>query len=172
MRMTLIGLAALAASIGVGACSKPATPTEGPPERAPDRAPIVVGNQPDRPVSQEPTVSTVIEVKDAAGIQSNDGQVIALVGRYAVISTGRHKVMYEQDDGSTGATNQLVRLVLDDKTNVDLWVRPDEEMEALTDKTVVATGRLIARSTRRPGGPGAQPDPGPSLVDIKSIVEQ
>ncbi|MBA3459135.1 MAG: hypothetical protein H0T46_04180 [Deltaproteobacteria bacterium] len=112
----------------------------------------------------------MIEVRDAAGIQRNDRQVVALVGRYAVISTGRHMVIVEHADGSTSSTNQVVRVVLDDMAWVDLRVRPEPEMTALTGKRVVATGRLIARSTRE--GPGAHPDPSPTLVDIESVVEQ
>jgi hypothetical protein len=161
-------LAALAAgalvTLCTTACSKPAPPTEEGDGRS-----AVLSNQPDpdRPDPQEPTMT---QVKDAAGIASNDGQVVELVGRYAVVDTGRHKIMYEREDGSTGATNKVVRLVLADLTNVDLWVRPEEEMADLTGKTVVATGKMIAKSTRK--GPGAQPDPGPTLVEITKIVAQ
>lgn len=145
--------------LALAACSKPAAPADNRPERTP-----VVGHQPARP--QE---ATVIEVMDAAGIAANDGKVVTLVGHYRVVHTGRHQIMYELPDGTTGATNEVVRLVLADHTNVDLWVRPDEEMEALVDKVVHATGRLVARSERK--GPGAKPDAGPSLVDIQTVVE-
>jgi hypothetical protein len=142
--------------LGLAACSRPAT-SDGP-----DRA-GAVGNQPARP--QE---GTVIEVMDAAGIAQHDGKVVTLVGHYRVVSTGRHQIMHTLPDGSTVASSAVVRLVLSDRTNVDLWVRPDEEMDELEDKVVRATGRLLASPTRT--GPGAQPDPSPSLLDIQTIV--
>jgi hypothetical protein len=127
----------------------------------------VVSKQPVR--AQE---GNVIEVMDAAGIATNDGKVVTLIGHYRVVSTGRHKIAYTVDDGTpegqTFVTNEVVRLVLPDHTNVDLWVRPDEEMEQLADQVVRATGTLIARPTRK--GPGAQPDSSPSLVKIETIV--
>jgi hypothetical protein len=109
-------------------------------------------------------------VRDAAGIQSHDGQVVQVVGRYSVTSTGRHRILYELPDGTTGSTNQFVQLGLDGDVWVKLGVRPDDEMEQLQGKTVVATGTLIARPERI--GPGAQPDPQPTLVKITSVVEQ
>jgi hypothetical protein len=112
----------------------------------------------------------LIEVTDAAGIQRNDRQVVALVGRYAVIGTGRHKVIVQHADGSTSATDQVVRVVLDDQAFVDLGVRPDAETSMLSGKRVVATGRLVAPVNRE--GPGARPDPTHWLVDIESVVER
>lgn len=109
-------------------------------------------------------------VRDAAGIAPNDQNVVELVGTYGVTDTGRHKVAYTKPDGSTGMTTKLVRINLAGGKWVEAGVRPAEEMAALKGKTVVATGKLIAAPARRPG-PGASPDPSPTLVDIKSIVE-
>ena len=48
---------------------------------------------------------------DAADIAANDGKVVTLVGHYRVVATGRHQIMYELPDGTTGTTNEVVRLV-------------------------------------------------------------
>ena len=109
-------------------------------------------------------------IRDAAGIQGHDGEVVQLVGRYSVSSTGRHRIMYTLPDGSTGSTNQLVQIGLEGDVWVKVGGRPDEEMEALQGKSVRATGKLIVKPTRT--GPGAQPDPQPTLVQVTSIVEQ
>jgi hypothetical protein len=109
-------------------------------------------------------------IRDAAGVAASDQKVVELVGKYGVTDTGRHKIAYTKPDGSTGMTNKLVRINLDGGAWVDVGVRPAEEMEALKGKTVVATGKVVAAPARRPG-PGASPDPSPTLVDIKSIVE-
>ena len=107
-------------------------------------------------------------ISDGAAIQSHDGQVVQLVGKYSVTSTGRHKVMYTLPDGTTGATNQIVQLGLTGDVWVKLGARPDDEIEELKGKTVMATGKLIANPSR--GGQGAQPDPQPTLVQVTSVV--
>jgi hypothetical protein len=109
-------------------------------------------------------------VRDAAGVAANDQKVIELVGTYGVTDMGRHKVAYTKPDGSTGMTNKFVRINIEDGKWVDIGVRPPEEMDALKGKVVVATGRIIASPPKK-SGPGAAPDPSPTLVDIKSIVE-
>jgi hypothetical protein len=106
-------------------------------------------------------------VKDAASIEAHTGVVVEAIGRYAVIGTGRHKVMRTLPDGSTVASTSVVRLGLDGGAWIELWVRPDAEMKKLKDKTVIVTGKLIAPAART--GPGARPDPAPSLVEITSI---
>lgn len=109
-------------------------------------------------------------VRDAAGVAASDQKVVELVGTYGVTDTGRHKIAYTKPDGSTGMSNKFVRINIDGGSWVDVGVRPAEEMTALKGKTVVATGKILAKPERRPG-PGASPDPAPTLVDIKSIVE-
>lgn len=109
-------------------------------------------------------------VRDADGINANDQNVVELVGRYGVTDTGRHKIAYTKPDGSTGMTNKLVRINLDGGAWVDVGVRPDEEMDALKGKTVVATGKILAKPPRR-AGPGASPDPSPTMIEVRSIVE-
>lgn len=109
-------------------------------------------------------------IRDAAGVAASDQKVVELVGTYGVTDTGRHKIAYTKPDGSTGMSNKFVRINIDGGSWVDVGVRPAEEMTALKGKTVVATGKIVAKPERRPG-PGASPDPAPTMVDIKSIVE-
>ena len=108
-------------------------------------------------------------IRDGADIKSHDGQVVQVVGRYSVTSTGRHKVMVTLPDGSTTASNQIVQLGLAGDVWVKIGVRPDDEMEQLQGKTVMATGKLLASPAR--SGQGAQPDPQPTLVQVTSVVE-
>ena len=109
----------------------------------------------------------MITIRDGAELDRHDGEVVVLVGRYAVTSTGRHKVLYERSDGTTGSTNRIVQLGLGDVW-VSIGVRPDEEMAELDGKTVTATGKLIAKPLR--AGLGAEPDPQPTLVEITSVA--
>lgn len=110
-------------------------------------------------------------IRDAAAVAAHDQQVVKVLGTYGITDTGRHKIAYTRADGSTGMTNKFVRLNLDGGAWVDLGVRPTDEMAALKGKAVVATGKLIAKPARKPG-PGAAPDPAPTLVEIESVVEQ
>lgn len=109
-------------------------------------------------------------VRDAAGVQSNDQAIVELVGRYSVTDLGRHKMAYTKPDGSTGMSNKLVKIGVEGDVWVSVGVRPADEMDALKGKTVVASGKLLASPARKPG-PGASPDPQPTLIEVKSIVE-
>jgi hypothetical protein len=109
-------------------------------------------------------------VASSADLGAHTGQQVSLVGRYEVIDTGRHKVAFTRDDGSTGMTNKLARVGLDDGAVVDLWVRPADEMAKLDGKRVVAVGKLIAAAAGGPDG-AAEPDASPSLVQIESVRE-
>lgn len=109
-------------------------------------------------------------IHDGAAITSHDGQVVQLVGKYSVTSTGHHKIMYTRPDGTTGSTNQVVQLGLNGNVWVKLGARPDEEVAELKGKTVMATGKLVAKPAR--SGAGAQPDPQPTLVQIASVIAQ
>ncbi len=109
-------------------------------------------------------------IRDGAVLATHDGQVVQLVGKYSVTSTGPHKIMFTRPDGTTGSTNQIVQLGLDGDVWVKLGARPDDEIAQLKGKTVMATGKLIAKPAR--SGPGAQPDPQPTLVQIASVIAQ
>lgn len=109
-------------------------------------------------------------VRDAAAIAANDQNIVELVGKYGITDTGRHKIAYTKPDGSTGVSNKLVRINLDGGAWVDLGVRPAEEMDQLKGKTVVATGKLLAKPARK-SGPGASADPSPTLIEVRSVVE-
>ncbi len=109
-------------------------------------------------------------VRDAAGVEANDQNVVELVGKYSITDLGRHKMAYTKPDGSTGMTSKLVKVGLDGDVWVSVGARPAEEMEALKGKVVVATGKLLAHPPRK-SGPGAAPDPVPTLVEVKSVVE-
>ena len=108
-------------------------------------------------------------VRDAAELHQLEGRVIQVEGRYAVEDLGRHEVVYDRPDGTTGSSNRIALLGIDGDIWLDLWVRPDEEMAALDGKTVRVTGTLIAG--RRPEGPGAQRESGPSLIHITDVRE-
>lgn len=110
-----------------------------------------------------PTVAT------SADLDAHTGELVSLVGRYQIIDTGRHKVAYQREDGSTGMTNKLARVELGDGGGVDLWVRPADEMAQLDGKRVIAVGKLIAPDADGPDG-AAAPDASPSLVQIQSVV--
>jgi hypothetical protein len=110
-----------------------------------------------------PTVATF------ADIHLHTGKQVFVVGRYEVQDTGRHKIAYTKPDGSTGMTNKVVRVAFHDGHGVDLWVRPDDEMKALSGKLVVASGKLIAAGEGIEGA--AAPDASPSLVQIASVRE-
>jgi hypothetical protein len=156
---TELGLASIAV-LFAAACSKPAGPVDQGAGSARDPE---VSNTVD---PQEPSMTTI---RDGAGIKSHDGEVVQLVGKYSVTSTGGHKIMYTLPDGTTGSSNQFVQLGLEGGVWVKIGVRPDEEMAQLKGKTVMATGKLIASPERK--GQGAQPDPQPTLVQVTSVVE-
>ena len=110
-------------------------------------------------------------IRDGAVLGSHDGQVVQLVGTYVVKSTGRYTVLFTRPDGTTGETNEIVKIRLEGNVLVDLGARPDDEMAQLKGKVVLATGKLIAKPTRAPDFM-AQPDPQPTLVQIASVVAQ
>ncbi|MBK9030716.1 MAG: hypothetical protein IPL61_05150 [Myxococcales bacterium] len=116
-----------------------------------------------------PAPSTLPTLTALADVGAHVGAQVEAHGTYAVVTTGRHKIMYTRADGSSAATNKVVRLELDGGA-IDLWVRPDDEMTALTGKRVVAIGKLIGPSAAQPGA--AAPDARPSLVEISSITAE
>lgn len=109
-------------------------------------------------------------VASTADLDAHTGEQVSLIGRYQIIDTGRHKVAYQREDGSTGMTNKLARVTFDDGGGVDLWVRPADEMARLDGKRVVAVGKLIGPADDGPDG-AAAPDAEPSLVQIQSVRE-
>lgn len=158
--------ASLTVGFALAACSQPSrepATTAPPPSPTRDAAPAVAVTQPEEPAP----MSKLPTVRDAASVAQHSGQVVEAVGRYAILSTGRHKVMRTLPDGSTVATTTVVRLGLDGDVWVNLWIRPDAEMKQLKDQTVVVTGKLVAAPAAT--GPGARPDPAPSLVEISEI---
>ncbi|MBE7447588.1 MAG: hypothetical protein HS111_01470 [Kofleriaceae bacterium] len=110
-----------------------------------------------------------VVVHDAAELSQLEGQVVQVVGLYAVEDLGRHKILYERPDGTTGSSSKIVRLGLDGDIWLELWVRPDDEMAAYDDKRVRVTGTYV--STPPSTGPAAAMDAGPSLLKITDLRE-
>lgn len=116
---------------------------------------------------QEPTLPVI---RAEAEIAAHLGARVEAHGTYAVLSTGRHKIMYTRADGSTGSTNKVAQLALDGGGAIDLWVRPDDELATLGGKRVVVIGKLVPPAAEADGV--AAPDAGPSLVEISSVAAE
>ncbi len=116
---------------------------------------------------QEPTLPVI---RAAAEVAAHLNAQVEAHGTYAVLSTGRHKIMYTRADGSTGATNKVARLELDGGGALDLWVRPDDELAALGGKRAVVIGKLVPPTAGVAGA--AAPDARPSLVEITSVAAE
>ncbi len=135
------------------------------PSSADAAAPIVAPSTED--AMQEPTLSVI---RAEAEIAAHLGARVEAHGTYAVLSTGRHKIMYTRADGSTGSTNKVAQLTLDGGGAIDLWVRPDDELAAFGGKRVVVIGKLVPPAAEVDGA--AAPDAGPSLVEISSVTAE
>lgn len=115
--------------------------------------------------------STLPVIRAVGDVAAHLNTEVEAHGTYAVLSTGRHKIMYTRADGSTGATNKVVQLELDGGGALDLWVRPeDEHAHALAGERVVAIGRLVPPTAEVEGA--AAPDAQPSLVEIRSVTAE
>lgn len=113
--------------------------------------------------------STLPVIRAVGDVAAHLNTEVEAHGTYAVLSTGRHKIMYTRADGSTGATNKVARLELDGGGALDLWVRPEDE-HALAGKRVVVIGKLVPPTTGVAGA--AAPDARPSLVEIRSVAAE
>lgn len=147
-----------------GSSSRGGEPTVARPP-SPDATATAVATATEDAMSQ-PTLPVIRAVADVAAHLNTE---VEAHGTYAVLSTGRHKIMYTRADGSTGATNKVVQLELDGGGALDLWVRPADE-HALAGKRVVAIGRLVPPTTEVEGA--AAPDAQPSLVEIRSVAAE
>ncbi len=163
------GVLALALALMLAACngssSRGGEPTVARPSSADAAAAIVAPSTED--AMQQPTLPVIRAVADVA---AHFGARVEAHGTYAVLSTGRHKIMYTRADGSTGATNKVAQLALDGGGAIELWVRPDDELTSQGGKRVVVIGKLVPPAAEADGV--AAPDAGPSLVEISSVAAE
>ena len=105
-------------------------------------------------------------LKSPVDLSGYGHQTVRLVGQYRVqtVKVGRKK-------GTQGNTKKIVLLIVDDRTLVDLFDRPEDEMQALADQLVVVTGRVLLPVGIDDGPIMAQRDELPCLVDIESVEQ-
>ncbi len=156
---------ALALVLGVAACN--GSNAHQPPPAVATPTVVDAAAPPPQDAMDQPALFVL---RASADIDAHLNTVVEAHGTYAVLSTGRHKIMYTRADGSVGSTNKVARLELDGGGAVDLWVRPDDELTALGGKRVVVTGKLVPPTAGAPGA--AAPDARPSLVEISAVVAE
>lgn len=109
------------------------------------------------------------EVAKKADITTHDGKAVTVVGRYAVIQLGRHRLTSRLADGTELTGHRVAQLEFGDGGYVDLGVRPDDELDSLDGQRVSARGTLVAHPPRQPKHV-AQPDSVPTLMDVEDVT--
>jgi hypothetical protein len=121
------------------------------------------------------TDADVPEVRSRAGIDAHDGKIVRAHGVYAAQDTSPYPNVERGPDGKVRRSYVIGVLFLDDKTRVELGIRPDEELTANHKTRVMITGRLQApqpvvrcRAQQDPCAQ-AQQDPCAQLYDIQRV---
>jgi len=109
-------------------------------------------------------------VRNEDDVKAHDGEIVRAVGTYSVTNIAPRKVLKELPDGTVVQSSKVVGLVLEDESRIRLWLRPDDEMTALTGKRVMAIGKLRAKPPQPPPHVAA-PSPAPELLDITELAE-
>jgi hypothetical protein len=158
----------LALALMLAACnsssSRGGEPTVARPSSADAAAAIVAPSTED--AMQEPTLPVIRAVTDVA---AHFGARVEAHGTYAVLSTGRHKIIHPRRRLDQ-RYQQVAQLALDGGGATILWVRPDDELATLGGKRVVVIGKLVPPAAEADGV--AAPDGGPSLVEISSVAAE
>jgi len=112
----------------------------------------------------------LMTISSSDQISGHDDEIVHVVGTYLVQNLGRYKIISVQADGTQLQSNKLSYLQLTDGGSVRLGARPEEELAALTEQRVIATGRLKESwPPPDPTGRSAQPNPKPTLIEISAI---
>ena len=108
---------------------------------------------------------TITSGKDLA---ANWDKEVRLIGEYYVVDLRPHAIIQTRPDGSVVKVYKEVFLLLEDRTQVSLSTRPEEEMATYDGRQVAIIGTL--NEELPPDDPDvAQPSPVPFLTPVQSV---